>query len=83
MSDDYLREAEEKLRAIEDGKRARDAHLQQNECPACGAYRLDRRPPLIHKHDCPYEDTAPLAYLPDGTAIERDRRAPGQEHPSS
>ena len=56
--------AEAKLRAIKDGKRQRDAYLQLNECPACGAYRLDGKPPLIHAEDCPYKDDTPLMYLP-------------------
>lgn len=72
--DDFLRDAEDKLRRIEEGKRERDKHLQPNECPACGAYRLDGRPPFIHEHGCPYEDDGPLAYLPDGTPIEREPR---------
>jgi hypothetical protein len=63
-SNDDLRDAEAKLRAIKDGKRQRDAHLQLNECPACGAYRLDGKPPLIHAEDCPYKDDTPLMYLP-------------------
>ena len=60
---------EETIRAIEKGKSAFDANLQMNECPSCGAYRLDGKPPLIHEHGCPYQDDAPLLYLPDGTPL--------------
>lgn len=68
-ADHTLREAEEKLAAIEAGRRVFDANLQKNECPACGAYRLDGRPPCIHEHGCPYAEDAPLGYLPDGTPL--------------
>jgi hypothetical protein len=60
-------EAEETLRSIKEGAEQFRSHLQVNECPACGAFRLDGRPPLIHGHGCPYEADAPLMYLPDGT----------------
>jgi hypothetical protein len=52
MTDSRLHEAE--VAVIKEGIHAFRANLQQNECPACGAFRLDGRPALIHEHDCPY-----------------------------
>lgn len=33
-----------------------------SQCPGCGVYRLDGRPPILHREDCPDQpDPAELA----------------------
>lgn len=64
-----LAHAEEMLRALEERKAVFDANLQLNECPGCGAYRLDGRPPCIHATGCEWAKNAPMGYLSDGTPI--------------
>jgi hypothetical protein len=56
MTDDNLKRAEEKLAAIKRGAAERAKDIQPNQCPGCGAYRLDGHPPEIHKRDCPWHD---------------------------
>jgi hypothetical protein len=73
-----LDEAEDKLRAIKEGGEQFRSHVQANECPGCGSFRLDGRPPLLHQHGCPYEADAPLMYLPDGTPLHRSDTTEGE-----
>lgn len=64
MSDDRLREAREKLEDIKRGMRERAQNLQPGQCPGCGAYRLDGKPPAVHERGCPWRgDVNPLDYL--------------------
>lgn len=58
-----IRRAEEILAQIKAGAEERAEHLQPGQCPACGSYRLDGRPPLLHEHGCPWATDAPLWYL--------------------
>jgi hypothetical protein len=55
MTTDPLDDAEAKLRAIEARAAERAQYLQPNQCPGCGAYRLDGKPPMIHEHGCQWE----------------------------
>lgn len=50
---DDLERAEEMLDALRDGLAEKRKTMQPNECPGCGAFRLDGKPPLIHERDCP------------------------------
>jgi len=50
-----LEEAAELLGAIEAGAAARAEYLQPNQCPGCGAYRLDCLPAEVHEHGCAWE----------------------------
>lgn len=71
---------EDTMRAIEEGAHQFRSHLQANECPGCGSFRLDGRPPLLHQHGCPYEADAPLMYFPDGTPLYRSATIESGRH---
>jgi hypothetical protein len=51
-SDDLLNRAEATLAAISDGLAEKKKTMQPNECPGCGAFRLDGQPPQVHEWDC-------------------------------
>lgn len=57
-AEDQLRRAGEMVEAIKAGAAERDKTIQPNECPACGAYRLDGHPPEVHEHGCPLTQNA-------------------------
>ena len=52
-------EIRRKLDAIEEGAVEKRKTMQPNECPGCGAFRLDGKPPLVHKPDCQWKDDKP------------------------
>lgn len=55
MTDDgLLRAFEMSLEAIKRGLEERAENLQPNQCPGCGAYRLDGSPPQVHEYGCPW-----------------------------
>jgi hypothetical protein len=62
---------EENLAAIREGAAERAKTIQPGQCPGCGSYRLDGRPPLLHEHGCPWKDDAPFWYRPDGSPFPR------------
>lgn len=68
MSDDEIERAAQILADIKAGARERAKHLQPNQCPGCGSYRLDGRPPLLHEHGCPWEGNATVCCEQCGSA---------------
>lgn len=65
-AEDELARAEEMLAEIKAGAEERAQHLQPGQCPGCGSYRLDGRPPLLHEHGCPWKGDGPLLGYLDG-----------------
>lgn len=55
---DAIRRAEEFVAANKERQRADAETLRPNQCPGCGAYRLDGEPPCIHQQDCPWGKSA-------------------------
>jgi hypothetical protein len=62
-AEDEIRYIEETVAAMREGLEERAKTLQAGQCPGCGSYRLDGRPPLLHHHGCPWKADAPLWYL--------------------
>lgn len=58
-----IRYIEETVAGLREGLEERAETLQPGQCPGCGSFRLDGRPPLLHKHGCPWKADAPLWYL--------------------
>ncbi len=56
MSDDKLRESEDKLAALQAGLAEKRKTMRPNECPGCGSFRLDGQPPYLHEPGCPIHD---------------------------
>lgn len=53
MADDNLDAARDKLEDLKEGLREKRKTMHPNECPGCGAFRLDGAPPQVHADDCP------------------------------
>lgn len=58
MSD--LDDAARRLDAIRKGLGEQKKTMQPNECPRCGAFRLDGQPPQLHESWCPPHGLAAL-----------------------
>lgn len=41
-----------------------EAGLAVNQCPHCGSYRADERPPILHEVGCPSYGVIPAWSLP-------------------
>jgi len=82
MSDEEIERAAAILADIKAGARERAKHLQPNQCPGCGSYRLDGRPPLLHEYGCPWKGATVRCWgteMHDQNSAQSTRRLSAQQ----